>query len=239
MDKMMLELIQVEKTIHRKKLIRPTSFQLKYGHILALSGGNGAGKSTLIRLIAGINKPTKGKIIVDGMELNKNHRLFFNQIGYMPDDFQFQKNLTAGETLTFYAKLKKVKKERVEEVLEKVGLIDSMHKTMGTFSKGMKQRMLLAQAMLAKPPLLILDEPTNGLDPYWVHSFSQMMKEARTNGQTVILSTHDLNVAEEIADEVIFLYEGTVVNKGLISDFNKLGLYKTYQQIFLDMQKTS
>src|SRR5699024_11479796 len=100
-----------------------------------------------------------------------------------------------------------------KDVLQSVGLSEHQEKLMGAFAKGLRQRMLLAQALLTKPPLLILDEPTNGLDPYWVQTFRKMMIQAKQTGQSVIFSTHDLQVAEESADEVIFLHNGEVLSK--------------------------
>src|SRR5699024_6539092 len=185
---------------------------------------------------------------INGIEKRQDKQAFAHQFGYMPDDFQFQETLSARETIHFYARLKNVDKKRTKDVLQSVGLTEHQDKLMGAFSKGMRQRMLLAeaatltvlaqvafavslllmeassigmrqrmllaQALLTKPPLLILDEPTNGLDPYWVQTFSKMMIQAKQTGQSVIFSTHDLQVAEEIADEVIFLHNGEVLSKG-------------------------
>lgn len=115
---------QVEKKIKGKTIIEPLSQQVKRGNVLALCGGNGAGKSTLIRMIVGLIKPTKGVITINGLEKKRNKRKYMEQIGYMPDDFQFQPKMTAEETIRFYAKLKKVDKKRVEEVLDLVGLTE-------------------------------------------------------------------------------------------------------------------
>lgn len=100
----------------------------------------------------------------------------------------------------------------------------------------MKQRMLLAQALLANPPMLILDEPTNGLDPYWVYMLMEIMNTGKRNGQTIIFSTHDLHVAEEVADDVIILYNGKVLSKGNIAKYQGTGLYKTFQQLIFREQ---
>lgn len=151
----------------------------------------------------------------------------------MPDDFNFQRSISARETIYFYAKLKNIDSKRVSEVIKSVGLIEDLHKKMGAYSKGMKQRLLLAQAMLAEPKLLILDEPTNGLDPYWIQQFSRLMMAARESGQTVIFSTHDLHVAEQIANEVIFLNEGKVISNGSIENYRDVGLYETFKQLFI------
>ncbi len=228
---------QLSKSVKKKQLLIPLNYSLGRGKILALCGGNGAGKSTLIRLIAGLIKPTTGTVEINGLNLRKNKRDFTKQFGYMPDDFKFQKSMTAKETIQFYAKIKNIRVDRYKEVLEDVGLLNTLGEKVGNFSKGMNQRLLLAQAMLAKPNLLILDEPTNGLDPFWVQQFSALMLEAKKNGQTIIFSTHDLHVAEQIADEVMFLSNGEMISHGSVKQFLDIGLYETFQRLYFKTVK--
>ena len=232
MDNIILDVCDLEKTIDNKTILHPLSLQLESGRILALCGGNGAGKSTFIRTVIGLSKATTGTVTINGIEKRQDKQAFAHQFGYMPDDFQFQETLSARETIHFYARLKNVDKKRTKDVLQSVGLTEHQDKLLGAFSKGMRQRMLLAQALLTKPPLLILDEPTNGLDPYWVQTFSKMMIQAKQTGQSVIFSTHDLQVAEEIADEVIFLHNGEVLSKGPTEKYQNIGLHETFQQLF-------
>lgn len=232
MSNVVLDVQNLEKTMNKKTILHSLSLQLQSGRILALCGGNGAGKSTLIRTMIGLSNATKGTVTINGVQKKKNRQAFARQFGYMPDDFQFQESIRARETLYFYARLKCVDEERTKEVLQQVGLTEHQHKVVGAFSKGMRQRLLLAQALLTKPPLLVLDEPTNGLDPYWVQTFSQMMVQAKEAGQSVVFSTHDLHVAEEIADEVIFLHDGNVLSKGPIEKYKETGLYETFHQLF-------
>jgi len=228
-----VDIQNLSKRIKKKQLVMPLDYQLSSGKILALCGGNGAGKSTLIRLIAGLIKPTKGLVTINGLNRKKHKQQFLKQFGYMPDDFQFQKSMTTKETIHFYAKIKNIGKTRYEETLKQVGLFDKRNEKVGHFSKGMNQRLLLAQALLASPRLLILDEPTNGLDPYWVNQFCELMRSAKNNGQTIIFSTHDLHVAENIADEVMFLKDGKVMSKGAVHQYLDTGLYETFQQLYL------
>lgn len=232
----LLHVEQVEKTIHEKTILHPLSFKLKKGRALALCGGNGAGKSTLIRMIVGLTKMTKGSITLNGMTKKSHQKQYVKSIGYMPDDFQFQQAVTAKETIQFYAALKGVDQRRIKQIMKQVGLTEHLDKSMGAFSKGMRQRMLLAQALLTEPPLIVLDEPTNGLDPYWVKSFGSMILDAKERGQAVVFSTHDLHVAEEIADDIIFLYDGKVISSGPIDDYQETGLYATFQDLVLQSQ---
>lgn len=224
----------ISKRIKKRVIVEPLTHSLNTGNIIALCGGNGAGKSTLIRLITGLISPTSGEVYLNGISKKQNKKKFLNEIGYMPDDFQFQKSITAKETLLFYAKLKGIGSKRVEDIFKQVGLLEDQNKKVSTFSKGMNQRLLLAQALLANPNFLILDEPTNGLDPYWVKQFSKLMLSAKKNGQTIIFSTHDLHVAEEIADEVLFLKNGNVIDKGPIHNYKTVGLHETFQNLYFE-----
>lgn len=226
-----LEIQDLGKKVKKKHLLKPLSFQLRRGKILALCGGNGAGKSTLIRLILGLIKPTTGHVMILGKETKKNRQSSLQYVGYMPDHFQFPGKLTAKETIDFYARLQHVSTETYLVTLEKVGLFDYLHEKVDHFSKGMNQRLLLAQVLMTNPHLLILDEPTNGLDPYWVDQFCELMLMAKNNGQTVILSTHDLHVAEKIADEVVFLNHGEVMSQGTIEQYQETGLYDSFHRL--------
>ncbi|WP_379127269.1 ABC transporter ATP-binding protein [Paenibacillus sp. sgz500958] len=221
MDSPLISVQDISKIIKNQTLVEDISFQAPGGSILALCGGNGAGKSTVLRLIAGILQPTAGEITVSGLKWSKSRKQFSRQIGYMPDDYQFSQGLTAGEALNFWAALRKVpkRKSRVEEVLAIVGLEDKQNVLVNTFSKGMRQRVLFAQALLAKPPLLIMDEPTNGLDPFWMNEFVQLLQGIRKEGHTIIFSTHQLEIADQIADQIVFLSQGRNVGLGKTEDF--------------------
>ncbi len=229
-----VDIFNLSKSIRKKQLLMPMHYQLGKGKILALCGGNGAGKSTLLRMITGLIKPTTGYVTINRRSKKKDKQDFVNQFGYMPDDFKFNKAMTTKETINFYAKIKNINKTRYKEVLNEVGLLDKLNEKTGNFSKGMNQRLLLAQALLAHPNILILDEPTNGLDPYWVKQFCELMLTAKATGQTVIFSTHDLHVAEDIADEVVFLSNGEIISKGSIDRYRDNGLYETFQQLYFN-----
>jgi ABC-type multidrug transport system ATPase subunit len=216
-----LALSEVRKDIRGKTVLQPFTYTLQPGRVLALCGGNGAGKSTLLRMIAGITIPSSGSVRVDGVEWRKDRKAYAERIGYMPDDFRFGEALTALETLRFYAALKRVSEERVRECLGIVGLEDTGKKPASAFSKGMKQRLMFAQAILAQPKLLLLDEPTNGMDPYWTGMFSELLRQLKEAGQTVVFSTHHLHVAESVADEAVFLSEGKVTSSGTIESYRE------------------
>lgn len=231
-----LQLTDVGKTIKGHPIIGQVSLKLHAGEVLALCGGNGAGKSTILRMITGVMQPSAGTIRVGGLQWKADRKRYAEQIGYMPDDYLFSQGLSAEETLTFWASLRKVSKSRVQETLRTVGLSEVKGKPVTSFSKGMRQRLLFAQALLAKPPLLVMDEPTNGLDPFWMESFVELVRLAKQEGHAVIFSTHQLSVAEEVADSVVFLKNGRIEREGVIGDFvredGRSGLQTTFSDLF-------
>jgi len=231
-----IKLEHIEKKVGDQQLVHPLSITFNSGQVIALCGGNGAGKSTIIRMVAGLTKPTKGVISISGETIENNRNQYLNQIGYMPDDFQFTGGVTAYEALSFWGDLKGVPRTRVKELLELVGLQNTGKKKVQSFSKGMRQRLLLAQALLAEPALLLLDEPTNGLDPYWMKQFVKILRISAEQGQTVLFSTHQLQVAEAIADYIVFLKDGRVELSGSYDDFHEQygedGIQKAYASLF-------
>ncbi|MFC5406117.1 ABC transporter ATP-binding protein [Cohnella soli] len=229
-DALLLEVDQVGKKIGRATLLEPCSLRARNGEIIALCGGNGAGKSTLIRMIAGISKPSHGSVRLRGVTWSENRTKYAEALGYMPDEFQFGSALTAGETLRFYASLRGVSVTLVYELLERVGLADVHKRKVSTFSKGMRQRLLFAQAMLSKPPLLLLDEPTNGLDPYWMEEFGRLIRSAADEGQTVVFSTHQLNIAEAYAHRALFMDACDVRHEGSVRELAEA--YKDYGGLY-------
>lgn len=205
---------QVHKKIKDQVIIDNFSLHANPGEIIALCGGNGAGKSTLLRMLAGIIHPTDGEIAVCGLRWRDDRLRYAQQLGFMPDDYRFGPGLTAYEMMLFWAKLKQLGPKEARAALAEVGLQDTGKKNVSSFSKGMRQRVLFAQAMIARPPLVLMDEPTNGLDPYWMESFVQLVREAAQRGQTIIFSTHQLQIAEALADRIYFLQGGVVKLQG-------------------------
>ncbi|MCR8645476.1 ABC transporter ATP-binding protein [Paenibacillus sp. N1-5-1-14] len=228
--------MQITKQIKKQPIIHHVDMKLYQGQVLALCGGNGAGKSTILRMIAGISQPTSGIIEVNGVSWKQSRQRYAEQIGYMPDDYLFGQGLSAEETLMFWAALRKVTKERVHEILQIVGLDEVKSKSVSSFSKGMRQRLLFAQALLNKPALLIMDEPTNGLDPYWLESFISLVRAVKAEGYAVIFSTHQLQIAEAVADQVVFLKEGQIMEEGSVESFYQKygdhGLQGAFNRLF-------
>lgn len=220
---MIVEAQQLAKLYKNGRGLKQASFTLRQGTIMALAGGNGAGKSTLIRLLTGQEQATAGEL----------HWQSSSEVRYMPDDVDFPPTLTAEEILRLLASLKKVSKAEQQRVLERVGLWDVRKQRVQQYSKGMRQRLNLAQSLLGEGKLLILDEPTNGLDPYWIAELKKMMAEERAKGCTVLFSTHLLNFAQNLADDVLVLHDGEVIVTGNMHDVLQKNKAKDLEQLWL------
>ncbi|GLV66315.1 bacitracin ABC transporter ATP-binding protein [Bacillus mycoides] len=208
-----LNLNEVCKRYKKKIALSPISFQSKAGECIVLCGGNGAGKSTLLDIIAGITTPTTGIVQLDNIELQEDRKQYVSKIGYMPDDFHAQQDMTVQEFLLFYAAFRNIGKEKVQAVIKTIRLNEKQNERLHRLSKGMRQRLLFGQACLGNPKILILDEPTNGLDPYWVDEFLKILKTLKRNGTMIIFSTHMMDVAAEIGDRILFMKEGKVIQE--------------------------
>jgi len=236
-EDILIELKGITKQYNEQKKIGEISFSINRGEILALCGGNGAGKSTLIKMLTGILKPTAGIIKVANESIDPMSRQYKAFFSYMPDDMVFPKQLTGLETLKFFAALQGIDDERVEKVLVKVGLYDDRKMLIKHYSKGMQQRLSLAQALLSDAPLLILDEPTNGLDPFWVFRFKEIILEEKEAGKTILFSTHILSIVEEIADTAVFIEEGKLLyHERIMKLINKDGEYVPLEKVFFEKQ---
>lgn len=223
---MTVQLQQVTKAFKNGRGIYDVSFELKPGRITALVGSNGAGKSTIINILINLIKPDSGKII-----------RATSDVRYMPDDIDFPDTLTAEEIIRFLGELKKVPLLKQSELLNKVGLQDAKTMKIGQFSKGMRQRLNFAQSLMGESELFILDEPTNGLDPYWIAHLKSVLKEERANNQIILFSTHLLSLAEEIADQVILIHHGRILATGEIHQLLQGNNCTTLEQLWLQMTR--
>jgi ABC-2 type transport system ATP-binding protein len=181
------------------------------GGVLGLVGPNGAGKTTLMQMIATITKSTSGSIHFLGVDISKDPDFLRRKLGYLPQDFGVYENLTAFEFLSYFASLKGIhKKSRIQEMLELVNLHTVANRDVGSFSGGMKQRLGIAQALVNDPELLIVDEPTAGLDPEERVRFRNLLSETGY-GKIVLLSTHIVSDIESIATEIAVMKEGKLI----------------------------
>ena len=185
--------------------VRDVSVHLRRGTVYGLLGPNGAGKSTLLKMVCGMLRPTSGQILFDGMPWRRED---LYRIGSLIEEAPLYPNLTARENLRVRTTLLGLPERRVDEVLEVVGLTDTGSKRAGRFSMGMKQRLGIACALLARPELLVLDEPTNGLDPLGIEELRGLVRGLAARGVTVLVSSHILSEVQQMADAVGIIYGG-------------------------------
>lgn len=200
--------------------------------VYGLLGANGAGKTTLMRMLCAILESTSGEVLLDGQDVISMGADYRNVLGYLPQDFGYYPNYTAMEFLMYIAALKgipkKIARQRAKRLLEEVGLSNVANKKVRTFSGGMKQRVGIAQALLNNPDILILDEPTAGLDPKERVRFRNLLSDY-AGDKIVILSTHIVSDIEAIADEVLLMKKGRFVLQGTVSELTEKAKGKVWE----------
>src|ERR1700720_1911839 len=222
-----IEILGLEKTYSvgfwRKKpkcALKPLHLRVEEGEIFGFLGPNGAGKTTTLKMLMGLVYPTAGSARILGMEINDPRMKA--QIGFLPEQPYFYDYLTAGELLNYYGQLSGVpakdRERRVREVLDRVGLPDVIRVQLRKFSKGMLQRVGIAQAILHDPRIVFLDEPMSGLDPMGRREVRDLMEELKREGKTVFFSTHILSDAEALCDRVGVIQAGELRGVGAVAD---------------------
>lgn len=209
-----VSLQQVTKKIKNKTIIDHLSFDVYAGEIFGFLGPNGAGKTTTIRMIVGLMKMSDGDVIICGDSMNQSFEKAIRHVGAIVENPEMYKYLTGYENLKHFARMSAgIDKARIEEVIELVGLKERIHEKVKTYSLGMRQRLGLAQALLHKPKVLILDEPTNGLDPQGIREIRDYLKRlSREEGMSVIVSSHLLSEMEMMCDRFGIIQNGKLVD---------------------------
>ena len=210
----MIEVKNVTKKYGSTIAVDNISFDVKDGEVVGFLGPNGAGKSTTMNMITGFIEPTQGQIIVNGNDISKKPRKAKKDIGYMPENVPLYYELTPKEFVTYMAELKLVKKaerkEEVQKVINEMGLAEVQNKLIRNLSRGFKQRVSMAGALVGNPDVIILDEPTVGLDPKQITEIRNLIKELGKK-HTVILSTHILSEASQICEKVVIINKGKII----------------------------
>lgn len=207
---MSIQLTSITKKYGKQKALNAISFSANKGEIVGFLGPNGAGKSTTMKIITGYIKPTEGSIVVNDIDLLVNNLETRKNIGYLPEHNPLYLDMYVKEYLFFHADIHSVNKKTVTTTIEKVGLAKEAHKKINQLSKGYRQRVGLAAAILHDPEVLILDEPTTGLDPNQLLEIRSLIKKLGEN-KTVLLSTHIMQEVEAICDRVIIINKGEIV----------------------------
>ncbi|MDY0145915.1 MAG: ABC transporter ATP-binding protein [Kiritimatiellia bacterium] len=202
----------------RVEAVRSLSFDVPAGEIFGLLGPNGSGKSTTIKMILGLLFPTAGTLEVLGQSPRSTAAK--SRIGYLPEESYLYPHLTPQETLSFYARLFRlpsaIARTRIDQLLEMTGLAQARHRPVGEFSKGMARRLGLAQALLNDPDLVILDEPTAGLDPQGTRQVKDLLLALAARGKTVLLTSHLLADVEDVCNQVAILFNGRLLAQGTL-----------------------
>lgn len=204
----LLETRELTKRYKKQLANDKINLRVRKGSIYGLLGPNGAGKSTLLKMITGMLTPTSGRILFDGKEMERKD---LSYVGALIENAPVYEKLSARENLKVRTLLYGLPDSRIQEVLEMVGLSDTGKKPAGKFSLGMKQRLGIAIAILNHPKFLILDEPTNGLDPLAVNEFRELVKHFQKEGMTLIISSHILSEIEHVADDIGIISGGRLV----------------------------
>jgi ABC-2 type transport system ATP-binding protein len=225
--------------------VRDLNLRVETGEVYGLLGPNGSGKSTTLKMILGIVSPTSGRTQIFGSD--SSEVITHESVGFLPENPYFYKFLTGAETLRFFGKLCRLRgsdlKDRVQELLDLVGLTDARNQRLSTYSKGMLQRIGLAQALINEPALIVLDEPTAGVDPAGSRDIRNLIVDLKTRGVTVLLSSHLLGQVQEICDRVGILAKGTLVREGhleellAIEDRTELVLENAPDKLMKDIEK--
>ncbi len=216
----MIQVDKFAKQYGRVEAVKGISFTAYEGEVLALLGPNGAGKSTTIKAITGLLRPSSGHILLKGHDVVKNATLAKANLGYIPDRPYLYQKLTARELLRFLSKLRNVEnaEEKAQNWLEFFGLLDFANELIETFSHGMRQKLTFVAAMIHEPPVLVIDEPMVGLDPRAAIQVRELMKDYALKGNTVLLTTHSMEIAEAVAHRVVVLSKGQIAAKGTMAD---------------------
>ena len=210
----MIQVKDVTKKYGNFIAVKNLNFEIKHGEVIGLLGPNGAGKSTTMNMLTGFIKPSEGSIIINGKDIVKKAREAKKNIGYMPENVPLYLDLTVREFVTYMAELKlvqrKERKKQVEEIIKATGLEDVKNKLIRNLSRGYKQRVSMAGALVGKPEILILDEPTVGLDPKQIIEIRELIKSLGKD-HTVIISSHILSEISQICEKVIIINKGEIV----------------------------
>jgi ABC-2 type transport system ATP-binding protein len=208
--------------MRRQKVVavKDLNLEVAEGEVYGLLGPNGSGKSTTLKILLGLVTPTRGESKIFGQD-SRDYRSHDN-VGFLPENPYFYKYLTAEETLRFYGKICGLKgrklEERISELLALVGMEDARHRRVGGYSKGMLQRIGLAQALIQDPRLLVLDEPTAGVDPLGSRQIRDLILELKKRGKTVLLTSHLLEQVQEVCDRVGIMARGVMMREGRLED---------------------
>ncbi|MCC3373434.1 ABC transporter ATP-binding protein [Cohnella sp. REN36] len=226
MEPAVIELSKLTKQYGEFTAVNALDLKIRPGEIYGLLGPNGAGKTTTILMMLGLTEPTSGTVRVCGIDATRSPLLVKRRVGYMPDDIGFYEDRSALDNLIYTARLNRIPlpeaRDRAELLLQQVGLAHAAGKRVGAFSRGMRQRLGLADVLIKRPEIIILDEPTLGIDPEGVRELLLLIRElSRSEGLTVLLSSHHLHQVQQICDRVGLFVGGKLIASGDIESLSR------------------
>ena len=219
-DPFAIEVNNLTKIYDKIPVVNNLTFNVNKGEIFGFLGPNGAGKTTTIKSMLSLIHKNSGNIKINGVDISTDGKKIKKNIGYLPERVAFYENLTALQNLYFYAEMKNVTRGECVNLLIEMGLKEHAHKKVGKFSHGMRQRLGMARAMIGNPSILILDEPTGGLDPHGVRLIREKIKELNNRGVTVFVSSHILSEIQAVADQVGIINRGSLVALNSVSELS-------------------
>lgn len=236
----MIHLHELTKKYNDFVAVDRLSLKVERGELFGFIGPNGAGKTTTIRMLGGVLKPTSGSITIDEISMEKNPMEAKKIIGFIPDRPHIYEKLTGMEFMMFYADLYKLEskaEKKAKELLEQFGLLQWQHELIESYSHGMKQRLIIASALLHNPRVIIVDEPMVGLDPSAVKMVKDIFREQVRRGKTIFLSTHILAVAEDLCDRIGIIDRGKLIAVGTLGDLKRIASVGEgdLEQVFLKL----
>ena len=222
-----LEVKNINKFFGKKQILKDISFDIEEGEILGFVGPNGSGKTTTIKIILGLQKASSGEVYINGENIKENFENAIRKVGAIVESPDMYMYLSGFDNLKLVANYYNISHDKIDSIVEFVGLKDRIKDTVSKYSLGMRQRLGIAQAILNKPNLLIVDEPTNGLDPSGIIEFRKMLKElARKEKMSIFISSHNLAEIENICDKVLLINEGEIVSLDVLHEKNDKDKYK-------------
>lgn len=232
----MIKLINLTKRYKGVVAVNNISLEVKRGVIFGFLGPNGAGKTTTIRMMAGVLKPTSGRILLNNIDISRSPSEAKRIVGYIPDSPFLYEKLTGKEFLEFISGLYNMNNRRIQELLGKFGLTNWANELIESYSHGMKQRLIMCSALLHDPEILIVDEPMVGLDPRAARMVKELFRALATQGKTLFISTHSLEVAEAVCDKVAIIQEGRIIAQGTPDELRvQAGVDGGLEEIFLTL----
>jgi ABC-2 type transport system ATP-binding protein len=236
MEKPLMQLKNLKKKINGKWIIKGIRFDLYPGEVFGFLGPNGAGKTTTIRMMVGLTSITEGEVLIEGYSIAKDYEKAIAKVGAIVENPDMYKFLTGYKNLELFARMSpKVSKKRIDEVVKIVELEHAIHQKVSTYSLGMRQRLGLAQALLHRPSILILDEPTNGLDPAGIHDLRNYLRRlAKEEKMAILVSSHLLSEMEMMCDRIGIIQKGELIRVETVRDF--IGKDEREKQVFFEVE---